>query len=249
MPTKANDFHQDAPPLYERVKQYIVDRIMSGEWPQGHRVPTEQELVGMLGISRMTVHRALRELMNEGMVRRRPGAGTFVHNERPRLDLVQVRDIAEEIALRGHAHASEVHLLRREKADHVASEALGIPLRAPFFHSLIVHLENQWPVQLEERYVNPAAAPAYLEQDFTRSTTYAYLMTTGPLDRVEHVVEAIRPSPRTCELLKISPEEPCLVLHRRTWSRGQVVSRAWLTHPGSRYRLGAEFGRAVPEEA
>lgn len=228
---------------YERVKHYIVDRVMSGEWPPGHRVPTEQELVSILGVSRMTVHRALRELMVEGLVRRKPGAGTHVSTGRPSLDLVAVRNIAEEIEARGHIHSSEVRLLRAKKADRVVAAALGLPLRSPVFHSLIVHLENQWPVQLEERYVNPEAAPEYLERDFTRETTNAYLSTVGPLDRVEHIVEAIRPSPKTCELLKISPEEPCLMLHRRTWSRGKVVTRAWLTHPGSRYRLGAGFAR------
>jgi len=226
---------------YERVKQFIVDRVMSGEWPPGHRVPTEQELVSILGVSRMTVHRALRELMADGLVRRKPGAGTHVSSERPSLDLVAVRNIAEEIEARGHVHSSEVHLLHAKRADRMVASALGLPLRSRVFHSLIVHLENQWPVQLEERYVNPEAAPEYLERDFTRETTNAYLSTVGPLERVEHIVEAIRPSPQTCELLEISPEEPCLVLHRRTWSRGRVVTRAWLTHPGSRYRLGAEF--------
>jgi hypothetical protein len=40
-----------------------------------------------------------------------------------------------------------------------------------------------------------------------------------------------------------------LLLHRRTWSEGRVVSRAWLTHPGSRYRLGAGFEQLKPSFA
>lgn len=227
---------------YERVKEFVIDKIMSGEWPVGHQVPTEHVLVTQFGVSRMTVHRALRELMSEGLVRRQAGMGTFVSDERPSLDLVEVKNIAEEIQKRGHMHSSVVHLLQLERASTSVAESLGLRPQSKVFHSMIVHLENHWPIQLEDRYVNPKVAPDYLEQDFSDHTPYAYLRTIGPLERVEHTIEAIRPTPTMCSLLKISEEEPCLLLHRRTWSRGMVASRAWLTHPGSRYRLGANFG-------
>lgn len=229
---------------YERIKDYITDKVMSGEWPVGHRIPTEQELVNLFEVSRMTVHRAVRELTAEGLVRRQPGAGTFVTNERPSLDLVEVRNIADDVRSRGHEHSSVVQLLRQEQATPGIAEALGLRAGAKVYHSIIVHLEGHWPVQLEDRYVNPKAAPEYLKQDFTAHTPNAYLMTVGPLERVEHTIEAALPNPTTCELLRIPPTEPCLLLHRRTWSMGRVVSRAWLTHPGSRYRLGAIFGAA-----
>lgn len=230
---------------YERIKAYITDKVMAGEWPVGHRIPTEQELVSLFEVSRMTVHRAVRELTAEGLVRRRPGAGTFVTNERPSLDLVEVRNIADDVRSRGHEHSSVVQLLQQEQATPGIAESLGLRPGAKVFHSIIVHLENHWPIQLEDRYVNPKAAPEYLKQDFTDHTPNAYLMTVRPLERVEHTIEAVLPNPTTCELLRIAPTEPCLLLHRRTWSMGRVVSRAWLTHPGSRYRLGAIFGRAL----
>lgn len=239
---KADDKSQ---PQYERIKAYVTDKVMSGEWPVGHRIPTEEALVELFAVSRMTVHRAVRELMVEGLVRRRPGAGTFVTNERPSLDLVELRNIADDIRSRGHEHSSIVHRLRQEAAPAGVAEALGLPSGARVFHSIIVHMENHWPIQLEDRYVNPKVAPEYLRQDFTTSTPNAYLMTVGPLERVEHTIEAVLPNAATAELLRIAPSEPCLLLHRRTWSRRQVVSRAWLTHPGSRYRLGAVLGRTA----
>ncbi|MCH8189676.1 MAG: UTRA domain-containing protein [Proteobacteria bacterium] len=92
--------------------------------------------------------------------------------------------------------------------------------------------------------VNPAAAPDYLSIDFTRTTPNEYLMRAAPLRDVEHTLEAILPDRRLQELLKIGPHEPCLLLHRRTWTRDIVASRAWLTHPGSRYRMHARFTHA-----
>jgi GntR family histidine utilization transcriptional repressor len=66
-------------------------------------------------------------------------------------------------------------------------------------------------------------------------------MACAPAERVEHVVEAIRPDAETAASLRITESEPCLLIHRRTWSRHVVATRAWLTHPGSRYRLGGAF--------
>src|SRR3546814_2628957 len=60
----------DAPPLYQQVKDYIVTRILGGDWPEGNRVPSENELTRELSVSRMTVHRALRELTTEGWLER-----------------------------------------------------------------------------------------------------------------------------------------------------------------------------------
>ena len=53
-------------PIYQRVKQAIVGQIRDGVWKPHQRVPSESELVNELGVSRMTINRALRELTNEG---------------------------------------------------------------------------------------------------------------------------------------------------------------------------------------
>jgi GntR family histidine utilization transcriptional repressor len=96
-------------------------------------------------------------------------------------------------------------------------------------------------VQFEDRYVSPAAAPAYLDQDFSRITPNEYLMRVAPAPHVEHVVEAAMPTDRVRAALAMRAARPCLLLHRRTALAGRVVSRAWLGHPGDRYRLGAAF--------
>ena len=108
------------------------------------------------------------------------------------------------------------------------------------YRSVIVHHENGRPLQIENRLVLPAFARGYLEQDFTRSTPYEYLMSHGPLDEVEHVIQALMPDRTTRALLELAANEPVLHVRRRTWSGGRVVSSARLVHPGSRYSL---FGR------
>jgi GntR family histidine utilization transcriptional repressor len=109
------------------------------------------------------------------------------------------------------------------------------------YHSLIVHFEDGRAVQLENRYVTPVFSKDYLKQDFTHHTPNEYLMSLGPLDEVEHVVQALMPDPATRALLAIPATEPVLHVRRRTWSGGAVVSTARLVHPGSRYSLIGRF--------
>ncbi|MGY5811168.1 histidine utilization repressor [Rhizobium sp. LEGMi198b] len=237
----------DSGPLYAGVKQMILDRIHSGEWPPKHRVPSENELVVELGVSKMTANRALRELANEGELVRIQGVGSFVAERKGYSALFEVRNIADEIAERGHVHEASVVVLARETASPEVADALELEIGAAVFHSLIVHSENGVPVQIEDRFVHPEAAPEYLDQDFTTLTPNAYLTAAAPLSGSEHIVEAAMPQPWECKLLTVLKTEPCLAIRRRTWSARQVVSIARLVYPGHRYRLEARSGKMFEE--
>ncbi|MFW8609285.1 histidine utilization repressor [Rhizobium beringeri] len=237
----------DSTPLYAGVKQVILDRIQSGEWPPKYRVPSENELVVELGVSKMTANRALRELANEGELVRIQGVGSFVAERKGYSALFEVRNIAEEIAERGHIHEASVVVLAQETASPEVADALELPIGAAVFHSLIVHSENGVPVQIEDRFVHPEAAPEYLAQDFSTLTPNAYLTAAAPLSGSEHVVEAAMPQTWECKLLTIMKTEPCLTIRRRTWSAKQVVSTARLVYPGHRYRLEARSGKLFEE--
>lgn len=240
-------------PRYQLVKDWLVDRIGSGELGPDDRTPSENELVAALGVSRMTANRALRELAAEGVLRRVQGLGTFVADARPQSELVELRNIAEEIRARGHAYRAAVDGVGAVRASATVATALGVPTGETVFHSVIVHFEGTQAVQYEDRYVNPAAAPDYLAQDFARITPNEYLMRVAPAPHVEHVVEAAMPPDRIRRALGMRAGTPCLLLHRRTALVNRVVSRAWLWHPADRYRLGAAFDvaplAAPPREA
>ncbi|WP_109481740.1 histidine utilization repressor [Paraburkholderia sp. C35] len=226
---------------YEQVKQYIRNTIDSGERRAGDRIPSELDLVESLGVSRMTVNRALRELTNEGLLTRVSGVGTFVAESKPQSTLLMIAHIGDEIRSRGHEYSYQAVLVQREVAPVHVSNALGLPLGASVFHVICVHRENGLPVQLEDRYVNPAIAPDFIEQDFSATRPSEYLFSVVPAHDVEHVVDAGLPSRAEAELLQIAVEEPCLTLMRRTWTSGVAVTFARFVHPGSRYRLGCRF--------
>lgn len=228
-------------PFYAKVKQAISKKISAGEWRPHDRIPSEAELVAQFGFSRMTINRALRELTDEGLLVRLQGVGTFVAEPKGQSALFEIRSIADEIAARHHQHRCQVLKLESIRADFTLAAALGVEEGTPVFHSVMVHFENEVPVQIEDRCVNAAVAPDYLQQDFTRTTPHAYLSRVAPLTEGEHIVEAIRATSEERTLLQIDDGEPCLLIHRRTWSTQHIVSHARLLFPGSRYRLQGHF--------
>lgn len=237
MTPRAHPTASPARPLYQTVKEHVLTGITDGSLAPGARVPSEQELVNALGVSRMTANRALRELAAEGYVVRTQGLGSFVAEPKPHSELLELRDIAEEIRARSHGHSCDVLIHEACPAGTRIAELLEVPSGSTVFRSLCVHRDNGVPVQLEDRHVNPAVAPGYLEANLTVTTATEFLVATVHADEIEHTVEAVLPDATTRKLLSMARNEPCLNLRRRTWSGNRVVTVALLTYPGSRYRL------------
>lgn len=228
-------------PLYRQIKDYILAHVRSGEWPAGTRVPSENQLVRQLGVSRMTINRALRELMQEGFLSRLHGVGTFVKDPPHQTSLLELRNIAQEIRDRGNEHKAVVVLREEIIAPNNLALRFETAPGSTLFHMVLVHLENGSPVQIEDRHVNPAIAPHFLEQDFTARTPTEYLVSVAPVGELEHVVQASLPSPSQQELLYIDAAEPCLVLNRRSWSWDRVASVVALIYPAKRYELRGRY--------
>jgi len=226
---------------YLQVKQVILERISEGALRAGERVPSENELVRQLEVSRMTANRALRELAADGIVVRVAGVGTFVAEQRVHAHPLEVRNIADEIRSRGHEYLAKVVSHGSISAARELAERCGVSPGARLEHSLLVHFEDGIPLQVEDRYVNPTVVPGYLRNDFSRITPHEYLMQAAPLQRAEHTVRAVVPERRIRRMLKLETGDACLLIMRRTWTHGRIATVADLYHPGSRYELAGVF--------
>jgi GntR family histidine utilization transcriptional repressor len=226
---------------YQRVKQHLKEGLASGQWPPGALMPSEAELVATFSVSRMTVNRALRELQVEGLVQRMQGVGTFAAPLHKLSSTLTISDVHDDIVARGHRHSARVHLQRAEPAAPGLAAQLGVAPGTEVFHTLIVHQQDGRPLQCEDRYVNPAEAPQYLQTDFSRTTPTQVLFETTALWRAQYHVEAGRATADEVRWLQIAADEPCLVIVRRTFSRRGPITIARLVHPGDRYTLQGEF--------
>ena len=228
-------------PRYLQLKELIIGQISAGELQPRDRVPSENELVDSTGVSRMTANRALRELNDEGYVERVAGVGTFVSDFKAVSHVLEVRNIADEIARRGHDHLATVLVQEKVAAGHDTVEALRIGEGSEVFRLVLIHQESGIPIQIEHRFVLTDFAPDCLQQDFTAVTPSAYLSAISPLQEAEHVVRAVMPDAEIQEGLDMADAEPCLVVSRRTWAHGRPVSYARLYHPGSRFELSGHY--------
>ena len=143
--------------------------------------------------------------------------------------------------MRGHVHRSELHQLARSKATDVLAKQFAMTAGHALFHSIIVHFENDIPIQVEDRWVNPDVAPDYMQQDFSSTTPNEYLMVVAPLESVSYRNEALLPSKQIATMLNITSKEPCLLLHRQTISKTKIATIVTMWHPGQRYQFAGSF--------
>jgi GntR family histidine utilization transcriptional repressor len=228
-------------PLYQQIKNTIQHKIKNGDWSAGKKLPSENELVGALGVSRMTIHRALRELTQAGLINRVHGVGSFVADVPRHASLIELKDIAIEIEKSGKRYGSEVLLLSSEAANPDISIRMQVPVGRSLFYLNAVHTQDNIPIQLESRYVNPDLMPDFMNQNFSLITSTSYLLKQFQPDEMEHIVRAVMPDAQARKTLLIERGEPCLQLSRRTWKKDQVVTYVTMTYPSSRYDLGARY--------
>lgn len=228
-------------PKFAQIKQFIVDKIKNGAWQENQRVPSENELSSQFSVSRMTARRALSELTDAGILTRSQGLGTFVASFKSQSSLLEIKNIADEVKERNGQYSCSVQVLESINAVAPIAIALGVEVDSLVYRSVLVHNENDKPLQVEERFVNPALAAGYLQQNFSALTPHEYLSSVAPLTQARHTVEAVMPNSQMCQWLNLYNEEPCLQVIRRTWSTKGIVSFARLVSPGSKYRLGGHL--------
>jgi len=236
--------------LRSQIISHVVGRIISGEWKPGDRIPSEHALTVMLGVSRMTVHHALRDLAGRGFLVRRAGSGTFVAEPSAYVTEYRHLDIIDEVTKRGGLYRGEV--LRRElrRASTVEAAAFEIDNQASLFHAMILHYENDAPIELEDRLIAPRFLPDAMAIDLTRQTMFSRLMLVRPHREGSEALRAITGSPGEVELLGVDTGTPLLEVVRRTWSPEGVVTIARMLRAGNGAHLAGRIRSlsAPPDE-
>lgn len=93
---------KDSPvPIYYQIKEILLEMIENEELKQGDTIPTERELCEIQGVSRMTVNKAILELVNLGVLYREQGKGTFVAKSKENHQLKYLKSFTEEMSERG----------------------------------------------------------------------------------------------------------------------------------------------------
>src|SRR5450631_1726194 len=146
---RASALSRKTPPLslpqpsarYLQVKHFVLEQVAAGTLRAGERVPSENDLVRELRVSRMTANRALKELAADGVLVRVAGVGTFVAEQRVHAHPLEVRNIADEIRARGHEYRVRVVALECVPASRELAERFEVKTGAALDYSLLTHFE------------------------------------------------------------------------------------------------------------
>lgn len=227
-------------PRYAQIKAYIKSQIESGQWKVGDRIPSENQLSQDFAVSRMTARRAVQELADERLLVRSPGLGTFVAEPQAITPVLEIADFTQQFSHSNPEYSNRILVLKETSAEKSIASVLGLNEGDRLFYSIVVHCRDSAAVQWEECFVNPAMAPAYLRQNYSRVTPQAYLNWVAPATRTEHQVQAVMPKIEITGALGLPAISSCLKISRRHWNADKVVGICKLIYPGS-YSIGAEL--------
>jgi GntR family histidine utilization transcriptional repressor len=238
---RADERPQGSPSLHSQIIAEIETKILSGEWPPGHRIPFEHELTDFYGCSRMTVSKALTQLARAGLIERRRKAGSFVMRPRGQSALLEIRDVASEVAALGLPYRFEVLARRKRRATAAGRSRIDAPRGAPLLAVGCRHDAGPRPFCYEERLINLAAVPSAAAEPFATLSPGAWLAARQPWTTAEHRIRAAAADRKIADILRIAEGAPCLVVERRTWLAGLAVTQVTFTYPAGVHELVATF--------
>jgi len=234
------------PPRAKEPKYYVVKRHLLSiieSLPPGSPVPTERDLTGRVGTSRTTVRQALSDLVAEGRLIRRQGAGTFVAEPKITWPL-QMTSFTEQAAVAGFQAGSRLLSATRIRASDEVAARLRLGPNDPVYRLERLRLADEVPMALETSYLSAARVPGLLAR--VRRTSSLYRVLTEryrilPVD-AEETIETAPATPRQAELLHTDTGAPMLVLSRHSFDIDGVPVE-WVTswYRGDRYTFVARL--------
>lgn len=229
-------------PRFAVIKAFLSNKVESGEWAVGLRIPTEQALADMFSVSRMTARRAVKELTDEGLFTRTPGLGSFVSSITASAAALTIEDVVATAQSNG-SHSYRLLTIDRVEADTKTAAMMELAHRESIFQLTLVHLDNDKPIQWQGIAVNPKLAPALMKQKWDKLAPDAYLNWIAPPTSVQYQVKAVAPRASQIRELGLSEETNpvCLQLTRKNWLGSDIVSVSRMLHPAHNYSLGVDL--------
>ncbi len=228
-------------PIHQRILSDIRGKIVSGEWPPGHRIPFEHELTQEYGCSRMTVNKALSQLARTGLIERRRKSGSFVSRPVSQAAVLEIHDIRDEVDALGLPYRYELVTRQARPATRGDRDRIDVAAGTPLVDITCRHFAGAQPFCLEERLISLATVADAGKEPFERSAPGPWLLARIPWSAAEHRIGAATAAGPAASLLALPAGSACLTVERRTWSDGGPVTHVRLTYPGDRHRLVARF--------
>lgn len=221
------------------VRRQLQDLVASTLRP-GDALLGERQLEEQFGVSRITVRRAISDLVQDGALVRIKGKGTFVSHGLVRSTL-HLASFNEDMRAAGFEPSTRVITATTTEPPAAAAEHLGLAAGQVAYQVRRLRLANGAPVSVDESWLPPRLLPDLLSEDLTGSL-YRVLSASGhPVQHVEQTVEAAAAPEETAALLDIESGAPVLLFRRRSFTGeadpGTPIEYSVSTYRSDRYQV------------
>jgi GntR family transcriptional regulator len=227
-------------PRYYQLKEIIRERIRSSEWSPGSLIPSERELCERYGISRMTARQSITELVNEGLLYREQGKGTYVGRPKIAQQLLRLTGFTEDMRAREQRPGAKVLTAEMWPADEATAERLRIKVGQPVYRLRRLRLADSEPLAVETSCISFMGCERLLEKDLERDSLYGLLeiVYDMPPMEAEQELEADLARDEEAGLLEVEVGSPILRTRRVTATRrNQPIEYATSIYRGDKYRF------------
>ena len=235
-------------PIYFQIQEFLRNKINSGEWLPGERIPSEQALSEMLNVSRMTIRQALNNLVKESLISRKRGIGTFVSVKdgiEVEESLKFLKSFSEDISSIGLTPTNQLLGFSTMEADEYLAEVLSIEIGSEVFKIERCRLANDQPIAIETTYI-PKNLVSRIDEQVLNHSLYEYFeVSLGySIEKATKWIKASLMSESDATVLEVAEDSPALELHQITYINGDIpLEYVSCIYRADRYRFTIDIER------
>lgn len=224
--------------LYHQLREVVLSKIESNEWPVNSQIPTERELCEAFGVSRITVRKALSELEREGYLYRKQGKGTFVTSPKIEQRLSRFYSFSEEIRKMGYVPSSKILDFTVMQADKNIAANLQIESGVDVYSLRRIRLANEEPFAIENSFIPCVVCPGLSAEEIAVRGLYGAMRLNYGLiaNQAVETFEAVSITADEALHLTVAENAPGLLLERVTYSNMVIVEYCRSIIRGDRYK-------------
>ncbi|WP_059102927.1 GntR family transcriptional regulator [Shouchella shacheensis] len=226
-------------PIYFQIEEFIKKQIAEGVLYPGEALPSEREFADEYGISRMTVRHGINNLVNQKLLYRKKGKGTFVSWPKIEQPLSGMTSFTEDMESRNMKPDSKLLVFTTIQASAFVARQLQISEGEAVYFIQRVRLADELPIALERTYIPVSLVPG-LTKEVLNASLYAYFEETCgfTIHEAEQTIEASLASEEDATHLSVPINSPLLSIRRNTRLLDNRVLEVVFSHyRGDRYHF------------
>jgi GntR family transcriptional regulator len=231
-------------PYYQQIYEILRSKIVRGEWSPGEMIPPESELIDAFEVSRSTVRQVLGMLVDDGLIFRQRGRGSFVAHPTLEQSMTRIVSFTEDMRQRGFEPGTTILAASILPAGPEIARQLQVDPGEELALVKRLRLADGEPMSVEESYLVHRHCPGILQHDYANKPLRETL-ELGYGIRLVHarqVIRALLASKELAAILEISSRTPLLFIERVTYSQDAVpVEFLRLYYRADRYSLYNEL--------